>query len=285
MREQVKFWRSPQFPTLDLLHAHYITHAFSRHIHDTFAIGIILMGAESFCYRGENHVAEAGRIVFVNPDEVHTGHAATDDGWTYRMFYPEVSLLQQAAIELSDRPQSMLYFPQAVVTDPTRWQLLLHLHRTLERQTSRLEQESLLLWGLAQLIAHHASDRLSTKPPGRESAAIRQVREHLETHFAENPSLAELAAIAHLSSFYLLRSFRQQVGLPPHEYLTQVRLQHAKHLLGQGYNLSEIAHCTGFADQSHFTRKFRRMTGVTPGQYQKGQFCSSHCIQPTETVG
>jgi hypothetical protein len=53
MREQVKFWREPQFGNLELLHARYITHAFSRHTHDTYAIAVIEQGAEEFAYRGK----------------------------------------------------------------------------------------------------------------------------------------------------------------------------------------------------------------------------------------
>ncbi|RMF65685.1 MAG: AraC family transcriptional regulator, partial [Cyanobacteria bacterium J069] len=89
MREQVKFWRDPRFGNLDLLHAHYVTHTFSRHAHETYAIGVILDGAEAFHYRGETHVAPAGSIVAIHPGELHTGHAAAADGWTYRMLYPD----------------------------------------------------------------------------------------------------------------------------------------------------------------------------------------------------
>jgi hypothetical protein len=83
-REQVKFWRwrsssndeLPHGHDVELLRARYITHSFGRHTHDTYAIGVILQGAEEFDCRGETFVAIAGTIAMINPGEVHTGHAA-----------------------------------------------------------------------------------------------------------------------------------------------------------------------------------------------------------------
>ncbi|MBD2464387.1 AraC family transcriptional regulator [Oscillatoria sp. FACHB-1407] len=275
-REQVKFWRwrsssnheLSQEHDVELLRARYITHSFGRHTHDTFAIGVIQQGAEEFDYRGETHVAIAGTIAMINPGEVHTGHAATDVGWTYRMLYPDVRLLQQAASQLADHDASIPYFPNPVVQDEYLTGLMLRLHVALEEQAPQLEQDSRFLWTFSQLVWRHGGDRPTLKAIGNESRAIQIAREYLETHYTENVSLETLAAIAHLSPFHLLRTFRKQVGLPPHEYLNQVRFRQAKKLLVQGQPIREVAHVTGFADQSHLTRQFKRMIGVTPGQYR-----------------
>jgi AraC-like DNA-binding protein len=268
MKEQVKFWRSPQFADLELLHARFITHSFCRHTHNTYAIGVIQRGAEEFTYRGSTHVAEAGSIALINPGEPHDGHAASEGGWMYRMLYPDVSILQQAMADLWRSP-NIPYFPHPVIQDEYIKGLLLRLHITLEASPCQLEQDSRMVWTMAQLIARHAGDRPTFKTIGKESNPIQLVQDYLETHYAENPSLEELAAIANLSPFYLLRTFRKQVGLPPHGYLNQVRLNRAKRLLAQGKPISDVAQETGFADQSHLTRQFKRMTGVTPGQYQR----------------
>jgi AraC-like DNA-binding protein len=63
--------------------------------------------------------------------------------------------------------------------------------------------------------------------------------------------------------------FRQAVGLPPHAYQLQLRLSHARNLLAQGFPISYVAHETGFFDQTHFTKQFKRHVGVTPGTYRK----------------
>ena len=274
-QERVKFWRfayhdparSPS--NVDLLHAHFITHSFDRHIHDTYAIGVIQQGAEAFSYRGENHVAPAGSIALINPGEVHTGHAVDGAGWTYRMLYPDVSLLEQTAIELGQR--SLPYFPAAVVDDRPLAAQILKLHRSLE-DTSRLEQDSRLLWTMAQLITRYSGYRPSISNLRSAPRSIQQVRDYLHDHYAESVPLEQLAAIANLSPFYLIRAFRQQVGLPPHAYQNQVRIHRARQLLAQGQPAATVAQTTGFADQSHLHRLFKRMLGVTPGQYRQGNF-------------
>jgi AraC-like DNA-binding protein len=70
-----------------------------------------------------------------------------------------------------------------------------------------------------------------------------------------------------MSPFYLLRVFHNAVGVPPHEYQTQVRIAQARKLIRKGMSISQVALTTGFFDQSHLYRNFKRIVGVTPGQY------------------
>jgi AraC-like DNA-binding protein len=72
-----------------------------------------------------------------------------------------------------------------------------------------------------------------------------------------------------MSAFHLARCFKKQLGLPPHAYLTQLRLQRARRLLAGGLGLAEAAAAVGFYDQSALSRHFKKIYGVTPGQYAK----------------
>ena len=94
-QEKVKFWVLPQLNNLELLNATYTTHAFTKHYHEGFAIGVIERGALAFSYRGEKLVAPVGQINLVIPGEAHDGHAASDLGWSYRMFYLAPRLLEE----------------------------------------------------------------------------------------------------------------------------------------------------------------------------------------------
>ncbi|MBD2027827.1 helix-turn-helix domain-containing protein [Leptolyngbya sp. FACHB-711] len=81
-------------------------------------------------------------------------------------------------------------------------------------------------------------------------------------------SLEQLAELTHLNRSYLIRVFSKAVGMPPYTYLTQVRVEKAKELLRQGMSAAETAIAVGMADQSHLNRHFKRIVGVTPGQYR-----------------
>ena len=264
-REQVKFWCDPL--GLELIHATYITHTFSRHTHEGFVIALIEEGVETFRYQGSLHHAPAGSIVVIYPGEVHTGHAGIKSGWTYRTFYPNVALLQTAA-EVDN--SSIPYFPTAVFQDQSLASQLRYLHVCLESSASRLEKESRLLWTFAQLVRKHSQNPPFVKPIGQETAVVKRIQDYLNTHYFENISLEQLASMANLKPLRLLRVFRHAVGLPPHAYLVQMRVTRAKKLLVAGMAIAEVAAETGFTDQSHLTKHFKRTVGVTPGQYNKG---------------
>jgi AraC-like DNA-binding protein len=103
----------------------------------------------------------------------------------------------------------------------------------------------------------------------REPPAIKCTKAYLEAHYAKEVTLQELANVANVSPFHLARVFRLAVGLPPHAYQIQLRIARARMLLAQGFEVSYVAHETGFFDQSHLTKQFKRHVGVTPGSYRK----------------
>lgn len=269
-QEQAKFWLARDVGNFEVLRATFIRHSYSRHTHEGFAIGVIERGGEEFYYRGASHIAPAGSVVVINPGELHTGQAVTGEGWSYRMLYPDTSLLQRIATELRGQPGDIPFFPAPVVQDAHLAGIIHHLHLSLELPAAALERESRLVDAFAQLIARHADNRLQVRAVKQERQSVRRVREYVETHYAENVSLDQLAAIADLSPFHLLRLFQQEMGLSPHLYLTQMRIARAKSLLAFGLPIAQVALETGFVDQSHLTRQFKRHAGITPGQYAQG---------------
>jgi AraC-like DNA-binding protein len=105
-------------------------------------------------------------------------------------------------------------------------------------------------------------------PPG----AMRRVREYVDAHLGESMDLAELAAVAGLSVFHFARQFKQTVGVTPHSYLIQRRVERAQDMLARtDLALSEVAVAAGFSDQSHLARHFRQMLGTTPREFRWSQ--------------
>ncbi|PZF79138.1 helix-turn-helix transcriptional regulator, partial [Jiangella anatolica] len=94
-------------------------------------------------------------------------------------------------------------------------------------------------------------------------------REYLHEHRAATVTLADLARVSELSPYHLTRLFTADVGMPPHAYQLQLRIEHAKRLLLAGRPVSDAGHEAGFFDLSHFTRHFKRFVGVPPGAYAR----------------
>ena len=108
--------------------------------------------------------------------------------------------------------------------------------------------------------------RDGTLPRGR----LRAVVAYIEEHLGGSPTLEQLAAVARLSAYHFARQFKAATGLPPHQYLIARRVERARQLLQPGTDLSlaEVAARAGFSDQSQFTHHFKRVVGVTPGQFR-----------------
>ena len=105
-------------------------------------------------------------------------------------------------------------------------------------------------------------------PPGR----AHRICEYIDSNLDQNVSLEVLAEMAGLSIHHFARAFKQTIGVPPHSYVLQRRIEHAQHMLRTTeLPLSEIAQYTGFADQSHLARHVRRMTGVSPSMLRWAQ--------------
>jgi len=268
--DRVQIWQPHGIRGLELLRATYIRQRFSRHAHQRFAVGVIEAGALGFYYRGENVVAPAGAINLANPDEPHTGHAATQQGWTYRMFYFDADHLRDAVTQMADRLCAVPRFARGVIRDDGLAYQIRRLHHALAQGTfSRLEMQSRFMALLVALIQRHADTRTYQRPIGREPRAVERVREYIHSHYADDVSIDRLASIVCLSPYYFMRVFTRNVGLPPHTYLIQTRVRQARAMLQAGQRPAAAAQATGFFDQSHFTRHFKRLTGMTPGKYRR----------------
>src|SRR5438128_1505627 len=144
------------------------------------------------------------------------------------------------------------------------------MHSGLERPTSSLERHALLLNLLAGLISRYGERRPASRAFAADRLAVSRAYDYLAEHYAENVSLDHLAALANLSPFHFSRLFSERFGMPPHAFQTQLRLLRARALLLEGCAIPHVAAQTGFADQSHLTRHFKRVVGVPPGRYQVG---------------
>ncbi|MFG1961054.1 AraC family ligand binding domain-containing protein [Nonomuraea sp. NPDC049028] len=266
-KERARFWRHPALPQLDLLKAHYVTHRFTRHVHDGYAIGLILDGVEEFEYRGDLHRAGAGEVVLVNPEAVHTGQAGTADGWSYRMLYPSVEALSGLAAELG-LPYTTPYFPEQVVRDQAVAALLGRAHLAAERGDA-LAASSLMRGFFSRLLIRHATPRPSAVLPAEGGRAVAEALEVLHESLVDPPSLDDLAQAVGARPFPLLRAFKAATGLPPHAYLISMRIQRARRLLDSGVRPAQVAAELGFTDQAHLNRHFKRIVGVPPAAYQR----------------
>ncbi|MGC1310158.1 MAG: AraC family transcriptional regulator [Phormidesmis sp.] len=105
----------------------------------------------------------------------------------------------------------------------------------------------------------------------RTDTRLSQVKAYIDAYIARDLTVVKLAAIAQLSPYHFARLFKQSTGTTPHQYILHCRIDRAQHLLRHSaLTLAEIAIAVGFCDQSHLTRRFKRIVGLTPTQFLNG---------------
>lgn len=277
--ESARYHHVKSLNNLELLDARFRRQTFGKHVHEGFCIGVIENGAQAFYRSGEVHIAGTNRIILVNADQVHTGHSATDQGWSYRAIYPTPEHFESITNEYGLNTGTP-YFDASVVQDPMMANQLRHLFNVMASEdSSTLEIQTCYLQVISNLIQRHNRSRAIPMTTGSEHWAIETVKEFLAANVDQNVSLDQLSQLVNLNPHYLVRAFQKATGIPPHAYHVQIRLQQAKALLSHGMKLSDVALDTGFTDQSHLTRHFKKAVGVTPGVFQR-QVNASPVINP-----
>lgn len=265
----IKLWHLPGVDGVELIRAAAITEPLPKQFHEQFVLGTVERGGHAMMYRGATYIAAPGSLILTQPGEVTTCGPSSGQGRTFRAIHLPPSFVSDVASALVDRPGQMPSFSSLLVSTTyfTTW--FLRIHRRLEAPTTALERVSLLQNLLARLILAYATPLEVLPPLSYERQLIQQARDYLHAHYADEVTLADLARLTNLSPFHLNRMFHHIVGMPPHAYQVNVRVEYAKALLAQGVPIPEAALQVGFFDQSHLTYHFKRLLGYTPGVYQR----------------
>ncbi len=135
----------------------------------------------------------------------------------------------------------------------------------------------LYLEGLATALTVHLlrTQRTAKQAPtphngGLAPLRLRRVLEFIAAHLGDDIALADLAAVAELSTHHFGEAFKTATGRPPYRFVMARRVERARELLRDGERpIAEIAYAAGFSSQAHLTTNFRRLTGVTPGRFRR----------------
>ncbi|HKP13195.1 MAG TPA: AraC family transcriptional regulator [Blastocatellia bacterium] len=269
-RDLIEVWRPHDLARLELQRGFAVNRLVPRHWHEEYQLCLIQSGPGELNYRGSCLQTPPASLFVVHPGEVHSNRTHVQSGCSYRTLFVPAELMREASREIFGGAVGMPFFPAAVIFDEQVIHHYLRLHVALERPSSSLERQALLLDLLAVLVARFAERRLAPRACADDRRSVGRAYDYLAEHYAENVPLDRLAAIAGLSPFHFNRVFADRFGMPPHAFQTQLRVLRAKRLLLEGGAIPQVASQTGFADQSHLTRHFKRLVGMPPGQYQAG---------------
>jgi AraC-like DNA-binding protein len=218
----------------------------------------------------ERRVVRPGHLVAWDPSDAHAGAAVDGRPWSSRLMLVEAGDLAALAGDRESAPPADVAFPDPVLWDPELAAAFLRLHTALEGPATRLERDERLAEWLRAVIERFSAERPARSPlSARDDRALRLARDYLGDQPGRNVGLDELAAVAGIGKFRLVRLFRERTGLPPHALQVALRIRAARRLLEAGETIAQTAAATGFADQSHLHRHFQRCLGLTPAEYRR----------------
>ena len=265
-QETVRFLSLPDLPHIQAVHGVNVTHEFLRHIHNGFSIGIVLKGGRVIERNGTSTIIPENDVFVINPGEPHSCKSRSKRH-SYLTICVDAKSMNAVASQISEKTQTIPYFMNILLRDGELSSKIQQFFSLVESSSSIIEKESILVSFLSTLILRYGDNPPKPCRIDPHIGMKNKAREYIEVHYAQNITLKHLASVACLSPFYFQRLFLKIMGISPHDYLIQVRIKKAREFLAEGKNIVSVALDTGFVDQSHFNRSFKRVTGITPGRY------------------
>ncbi|GGX28629.1 AraC family transcriptional regulator [Streptomyces malachitofuscus] len=258
-RATVSAWR-PRVPgVVEVFHARFTEYAYPMHVHDAWTLLIVDDGAVRYDLDRHEHGTPHDTVTLLPPHVPHNGAPATADGFRKRVLYLDTGRLGDDLIGAAvDRPD---------LRDPLLRRRVGQVHSALVRPGDELEAESRLTL-VGERLREHLRSREGAGEVRRDPVLARRLRELLDERVVEGLTLEEAGGLLSAHPAHLVRAFSGAYGIAPHQYLMSRRVGRARRLLLEGRSPSGVAVATGFYDQAHLTRHFRKLVGVTPGRYR-----------------
>ncbi|WP_044338759.1 helix-turn-helix domain-containing protein [Rossellomorea aquimaris] len=244
-----------------------IMQTFPNHFHEYYVIGFIESGQRRMSCKNKEYDIGPGDLIFFNPLDNHSCEPIDHQPMDYRCLNINTDIMRRVTEEITGEDY-LPSFASPVAYSSGHAPLLKKLHQMIMDEISDFEKEETFYFLFQQLIQEYASETREA-----ECRVVKQeiedVCDFLKVHYAEPVTLDDLARIANMNKYSLLRSFTRFKGITPYRYLQTIRVGEAKKLLEQNVKPLDAAIETGFVDQSHFSRFFMEFIGLTPGQYRE----------------
>lgn len=236
--------------------------SFPIHSHEHVCIGLMREGELSSRYGLHRRIVGRNDVILVNPGEVHDGRPSGGCGRVYSMLEIDADAYRRICRDAVGR--EWIELPQPLLRDPeTRTALATWLTALCGADRDVELESATVFFGLLS----DGADGPCSRRGSRDLAT--RIRHRLQERGADADGIGALAIEMGVSRYRLVRACKQAFGLTPEDLRRQLRVVHARALLAGHERLADIAAGAGFADQSHMTREFRRLIGLTPAAYRQ----------------
>lgn len=258
-----KYWRFKGTADLDFMTASYGEESAGCHFHHGFTISVVAHGALPLSFKECRIDLRPGEILLLGPEVPHAFDRSQNTGeCLYRTLTHTGTNIPLWLEKMLSRERNSI----CRIRSQSLWgHLLASIEKTKAGEEREFRTVDALTTDILSDIARYVVHKFEVRSP-----SIRRIKDYLDTYYSRAPDIEELSRTGGLSPRYFLRLFKEEIGMTPHRYLNQLRVNNAKQRLGGGQSMLHIAHELGFADQSHFSKTFSKMTGVSPAKYVHG---------------
>lgn len=266
-KDDIRIVRPDSIKQISLLTGSIYNVVYRPHSHEEYAIGVVESGVQRFKEPGGSYPALPGTIFTLNPGDIHAAESAEESGYRYKLVYLPSEYVDKCLGNDGDTAPGNPYLKQRLTRDPILAKRLQRLLASMaDPSVCGVKTESELVIFLRLLFDRHGEYR-AEQLADTDKDPVNRVIGMIKNRFAEPVTLAEMAEKAGLSRYHFIRVFQKKTGLSPHSYLTQTRVLNARLAIESGAPLADAAQASGFSDQSHMTRYFKSIYGVSPGHF------------------
>lgn len=262
------FWRDPALPFVESRRACQSRACYKPHHHPTFSIGAVDGGTSTFTGAADGTVLlSPGTLVLVPASRVHACNPASNSAWSYQMLHLNATWRHAVRREYA-RTDSTEGEPVRIVTDPVIYARFCRLNALLFGEADPIEKEAALIEFVGDYDSEQGLPIERPVVPANLAEQIGPALDYLRAWPTASTPLDELAVLAGMSRYQVIRAFRAVTGMTPHAWQLNQRINLARDWIRSGDSLADIAQHLGFADQAHFQRVFKAHAGVTPGRFR-----------------
>ncbi len=268
--EKIIFHELEELPHVTAVEAIDVINRFPRHVHSSYIILLVEQGKRKIRVKNESQIFHPGEIIIIPPGIPHKCESISGDSLgphSYKALCVTEIYMKQLTEEITGKPCPSPDFDACKPVIDFDKKSFKELFILLPAPGNTLEKEAALNSFLYQILLCSSAGNFLPEQTGPQLQALERVHKFITDNFKDKLSLRKLSEIGCISLFHLQKLFVNHYGISPQDLVTSCRVKEAEILLRQGLSLTDTALESGFSDQSHFSRQFKQVTGISPGRF------------------
>ena len=240
------------------------TQDFPNHFHDHYVIGLINEGNRTLTYGEKKYYIKSDDMILFNPYDNHD--CRNEDNSLLKYIAVNIPKQSMEYLTYIIKDKNTLKFKYPIIKDMGLAKQFIKVHDMIMENENEMEREELFILFMDELIDKYS--KYKSLEITNENIKIQTIENYIKENYDKIISLDILSEISGLNKYSVIRSFTKIKGITPYRYIETIRINKSKELLKFNNDIVEVALKLGFTDQSHFTKTFKKLTGLTPGEYK-----------------